>query len=78
MLNKSFKTGSTKSSAAKLVGSASVLAGLGAVAVYDLVQKRFGVLRNYPIIGHARYALLKIRPEIQQYFIERDWDGRPF
>ena len=78
MLNTWFKPGSTKSSAAKLVGTASVLAGLGAVAVYDLVQKRFGVLRNYPIIGHARYALLKIRPEIQQYFIERDWDGRPF
>lgn len=73
MLNKWFKTGSTKSSAAKLVGGASVLAGLGAVAVYDLFQKRSGVLRNYPIIGHARYALLKIRPEIQQYFIERDW-----
>lgn len=63
---------------AKLVGGFSALAGLGAVAIYDLVQKRSGVLRNYPVLGHGRYALLKIRPEIQQYFIERDWDGRPF
>src|SRR5699024_12094971 len=78
MLNTWFKTSSAKRSAAKLAGAASALAGLGAIALYDVVQKRSGVLRNYPVLGHGRYALLKIRPEIQQYFIERDWDGRPF
>jgi len=53
-------------------------AALGAVAAYDLLQKRHSVLRNYPLVGHLRYGLEKLRPELQQYFIERDWDGRPF
>jgi glutamate synthase domain-containing protein 2 len=53
-------------------------AAVSGVAVHDLVQKRRGILRNYPVVGHARYLLTAIRPQIQQYFIERDWDGRPF
>lgn len=52
--------------------------GLASVGIYDMVQKRHSVLRNYPILGHARYFLEFIRPEIQQYFIERNTDGRPF
>ncbi|MEO6019449.1 MAG: FMN-binding glutamate synthase family protein [Knoellia sp.] len=53
-------------------------AAVGGVAVHDLTQKRHSVLRNYPVIGHARYLLEAIRPELQQYFIERNWDGRPY
>src|SRR5690348_9277887 len=48
------------------------------LAIADLVQTRHAVLRNYPLIGHFRYLLETVRPEIQQYFIERDYDGRPF
>src|SRR5690242_13072662 len=48
------------------------------VAVHDLVQRRHSVLRNYPLIGHLRFALERLRPELQQYFIERNFDGRPF
>ncbi|WP_051218085.1 FMN-binding glutamate synthase family protein [Nocardioides insulae] len=59
-----------------------ILASLGAasaaVAAYDLLQRRHSVLRNYPAVGHLRYLLEGIRPEIQQYFVERDWDGRPY
>ncbi|GAB3555772.1 FMN-binding glutamate synthase family protein [Spelaeicoccus albus] len=54
-----------------------LLAFLG-VGIYDLLQKKHSVLRNYPIIGHMRYLLESVRPELQQYFIERNWDGRPF
>ncbi|GAA4115856.1 FMN-binding glutamate synthase family protein [Enteractinococcus coprophilus] len=78
MFKKWFSTGTSKKPLGKLVGGASAALGLGAVVTYDLLQKRSGVLRNYPLIGHGRSLLLKIRPEIQQYFIERDWDGRPF
>lgn len=60
------------------LGALAGAAALGAVAAYDLTQKRRAVLHNYPVIGHARYLLNRIRPQIQQYFIERDWDGRPF
>ncbi|MFD8735994.1 FMN-binding glutamate synthase family protein [Streptomyces sp. NPDC059618] len=48
------------------------------VAVHDLVQRRHSVLRNYPLLGHLRFALEALRPELQQYFIERNFDGRPF
>jgi glutamate synthase domain-containing protein 2 len=36
------------------------------------------VLRNYPVIGHLRYLLEFIRPEIRQYFIESDREAVPF
>ncbi|MEY9855601.1 hypothetical protein ABH935_001205 [Catenulispora sp. GAS73] len=45
--------------------------------MYDLVQRRHSILRNYPVIGHLRFALEFVRPELQQYFIERNYDGRP-
>jgi glutamate synthase domain-containing protein 2 len=48
------------------------------LAWYDVLQRRHSVLRNYPVLGHLRYLLERIRPEIQQYFIERNTDGRPF
>lgn len=57
---------------------ASLCLVLTAVGVYDLLQTGHSVLRNYPILGHARYLLEAVRPEVQQYFIERNVDGRPF
>lgn len=48
------------------------------VALFDILQRRHAILRNYPVIGRARYLLESIRPEMQQYFIERNFDGRPF
>ncbi len=59
-----------------VLGTAS--AAVGGLAAYDLLQRRHSVLRNYPVIGHLRYLLEGLRPELQQYFIERNWDGRPF
>ncbi|WP_210603099.1 FMN-binding glutamate synthase family protein [Brevibacterium oceani] len=56
---------------------AVVLAVVG-VAVYDLLQRKHSILRNYPVVGHLRFLLETLRPELQQYFIERNWDGRPF
>jgi glutamate synthase domain-containing protein 2 len=56
----------------------SVLLLLAATGVRDLLQRRHSVLRNYPVLGHLRYALESIRPEMQQYFVERNTDGRPF
>jgi glutamate synthase domain-containing protein 2 len=56
----------------------ALLALLLCVAVYDVTQKRHSILRNYPVLGHMRFLLEDIRPELQQYFIERNWDGRPY
>jgi glutamate synthase domain-containing protein 2 len=51
---------------------------LTAVGVYDLTQKRHSILRNYPILGHLRFFLESIGPELRQYFFERDIDSAPF
>ena len=65
------------------VGQASFLwvlflTGLVALGVYDLQQTSHAILRNYPIIGHLRFLLEFVRPELRQYFIESDHDAVPF
>jgi glutamate synthase domain-containing protein 2 len=57
---------------------AVLLAAPAALGIWDVLQRRHSILRNYPILGHARFMLEAIRPELQQYFIERNYDGRPF
>ena len=54
-----------------------VVLPLFAIGVYDVAQRRHTVLRNFPIIGHGRYMLESVRPEMQQYFIESDLDAYP-
>ncbi|MCW5665299.1 MAG: FMN-binding glutamate synthase family protein [Piscinibacter sp.] len=44
----------------------------------DTQQTRHSVLRNYPVIGHLRFLLEYIRPEMRQYFIEGDTEAAPF
>lgn len=46
--------------------------------IYDLIQKKHSILRNFPVLGHIRYLLEFIRPEIQQYFIADDEEELPF
>ena len=49
-----------------------------ALGAHDLLQTRRSLLRLYPVIGHGRYFFEEVRPEIQQYFVESNLDGRPF
>ncbi len=55
-----------------------VIVPLIARGVADLVQTKQAIRRNFPVIGHARYLLELIRPEINQYFVESNSDGKPF
>jgi glutamate synthase domain-containing protein 2 len=48
------------------------------LGLYDVIQRRHSILRNFPVLGHLRFLLESIRPELQQYFIERNFDGRPY
>ena len=57
---------------------AVIVIGLSCVGVWDVVQTKHAILRNYPVVGHGRYVAEKLRPELLQYFIESDIDGRPF
>ncbi len=58
--------------------SLAVLVPVAVLGVVDMTQKRQAIRRNFPVIGHFRYLLEEIRPEIQQYFIETNRDGMPF
>jgi glutamate synthase domain-containing protein 2 len=66
-----------------VVGQASfmwvlLLSALVVVGISDLQQTHHAILRNYPIIGHLRFLLEFIRPELRQYFIESDNEAVPF
>lgn len=47
------------------------------LGIYDMLQTHHSLLRLYPVLGHFRYMLESVRPEIQQYFVESDTDGTP-
>lgn len=47
------------------------------IGIYDLFQTKHTILRNFPLLGHMRYLLEMIGPELHQYFVESDTDGKP-
>lgn len=55
-----------------------ITALLSLLGLYDVLQNRHSILKNYPIMGHFRYIFEDFRPEIRQYFIESDHDALPF
>ncbi len=59
-------------------GAAAGLAAVAAVAVRDLVQREHSLLRNFPVLGHARYLLESIGPELRQYLVAGNNEERPF
>ena len=59
-------------------GLTLLLGALALTGLHDVRQTRHSVLRNYPVIGHLRFLLEFIRPEIRQYFIESDAEAEPF
>ena len=44
---------------------------------FDMFQRKHSIRRLYPVLGHFRYLLESVRPEIQQYFVESNTDGTP-
>ena len=49
-----------------------------AIGTIDSIQTRHSILRLYPVVGHLRFLAERIRPEVQQYFIETNTNGTPF
>lgn len=60
----------------RLAGGAAV--AIGVVAVRDLTQKKHALMRNFPVIAHARYWLETIGPELRQYIVTGNDEERPF
>ncbi|MBI4063286.1 MAG: FMN-binding glutamate synthase family protein [Elusimicrobia bacterium] len=56
----------------------AALAILLAIACYDLFLSHDNVLRNFPVIGHLRYLLIEIGPELRQYIVAGNREEAPF
>ena len=48
------------------------------VVIYDLTQRKHAILRNFPVIGHFRYLLEAVGPELRQYIVTSNDEERPF
>ncbi len=60
-----------------ILWSFSIVGPLILMGSYDILQTKHTIRRNFPVLGRFRYALESIRPEIMQYFVETDTQGRP-
>lgn len=56
----------------------AIPAALFALGLRDTMQTKHSILRNYPIMGHFRYLIESIRPELRQYIVESDDEETPF
>jgi len=48
------------------------------IAVYDFLQHRHTLWRNYPLLAHVRWIMEDLRPYARAYLVEGDLEGRPF
>ena len=60
-----------------VIWSLVVVGPLILLGIHDMLQPEHTLLRIYPVIGHGRYLMEELRPEIQQYFVESNIDGMP-
>jgi glutamate synthase (ferredoxin) len=58
--------------------AAVLLVLLLVVAVHDLLQRHHAILRNFPVIGHLRFLLEAVGPELRQYIVTDNDEERPF
>lgn len=59
-----------------ILGAVVVL--LIGVAIHDLIQRKHAILRNYPVVGHLRFLLERVGPELRQYIVTDNNEERPF
>lgn len=48
------------------------------LVIYDVTQRRHTILRNFPVVGHFRYLIEKIGPEMRQYLVADNDEELPF
>ena len=58
-----------------LLGGAGLLL---IIFLYDIFQRKHAILRNFPVVGHLRYLMEKIGPELRQYWVANDKEEMPF
>jgi glutamate synthase domain-containing protein 2 len=60
------------------VVAAALVGFLLAVVAHDLAQRRHAILRNFPLVGHLRFVLEAVGPELRQYIVTDNDEERPF
>lgn len=58
--------------------AAAAASTLAAVVARDIFQRNHALLRNFPLVGHARYLIEAIGPELRQYIVAANNEERPF
>jgi len=58
--------------------AAAAASTLAAVVARDLFQRKHALLRNFPLIGHGRYLIEAVGPELRQYIVAANDEERPF
>lgn len=58
--------------------AAAAATAVTAVAARDIFQRKHALLRNFPLVGHGRYLLESIGPELRQYIVAGNDEERPF
>lgn len=48
------------------------------LGIHDRTQTKHSILRSYPVVGHLRFLLEEFGPELRQYIVEHNTEGRPF
>ncbi len=66
-----------KNAAVKKAGAIAG-AALAGIAVRDLTQRRHAILRSFPVVGHLRFWLEAVGPELRQYIVTSNDEERPF
>lgn len=48
------------------------------IAIRDIIQRKHTISHNFPIVGHLRYMLESIGPELRQYLVANNREELPF
>ncbi len=57
---------------------AALCAGIAALGLHDAFQRRWSILRNYPVAGRIRWLACRLRPFLRAYIVEDDLHGTPY
>lgn len=57
---------------------AVLMAAVVALGLYDGLQSRWTITRNYPVAGRIRWLFYNLRPYLHSYIVEPDIGGTPF
>jgi len=51
---------------------------LTGVGIWNLIQTKHTLMRNYPVIAYVRWISEELRPFLRQYIVESNTEGRPY